>query len=176
MLDVAVRLIAAFAEDEEHGINEIAGSLPRTTIGGTSPADDDAAPPAVTIYNDSDEDGDEINPDTVPAFYFWIDSSAPIDMRGYKTARSVTIVGAYITETGVDTLQAKRDCGYILRAGLITLDRYNNQTYSNGYRELNGIRVLNIKSVTEQRLIAAVGRRKMWGFLTISAQVVETLQ
>jgi hypothetical protein len=58
----------------------------------------------------------------------------------------------------------------------LTLGRYNSQENSKGFRKLNGISIHQITSVTEQRMTAVVGTRKMWGFLDIRATVVETLQ
>jgi hypothetical protein len=175
MLDIAVRLVAAFCADATHGINEMAQGLPRATM---VPGIFDDAPPLVALCNDADDESvaAALEPPEVPAFMFWGDSAADVDVRGYKIAKEVIIAGAFVTEDGADPLASVRACGYILRAGILTLGRYNSQENSKGFRKLNGISIHQITSVTEQRMTAVVGTRKMWGFLDIRATVVETLQ
>lgn len=174
MIDVAVRLLSAFAEHPEHGINALRLTIPRTNLGG---APDDAEPPAVTIFNDADtkEVAKDLTAPKVPALVFWGDSSADVSLRGYKRAKEVVIAAGFITDAGEDPLVINRACGYILRAGQLTFDRYNSQPLSKQYRELNGVRVLELSSVKEDRITATVGKQKMWGFLAIRAHVVETL-
>lgn len=173
MLDVTVRLLAAFAAHEEHGINEMSQSLPRQNL-GTKP--DDEAPPIVPIFNDVDDSSvakDLTAPET-PAVIFWGDSAADIKLQGYKVAKEVAIACAFITDASSDDLVMNVACGYILRGATLTFERYNNQENSKGYRDLNGIRVLKISSITEQRVTAPMGRQKMQGFLVLRAVVVET--
>lgn len=174
MLDIAVRLLAAWAGHVEHGVNELAQSFPRATLSGTV----DDAPPIVTLCNDADDESvaAHLSPDKVPALMFWGDSAPDIELRGYKIAKEVIVAAAYVTEDTADPIASVRECGYILRAGRISFERYNSQTLSTGFRELNGIKILKINSVTEQRMPGAVGNRKMWGFLDIRATVIETLQ
>jgi hypothetical protein len=173
VLDATVRLLSGFFSHPEHGINEMTQSLPRAGLGG---APDDAAPPVVAIFNDVDDKSvaKDLTAPQLPAWILWGDSSAPVSLAGYKIAREVVVAGAFVTDEGVDDLVMNRACGYILRGGLITMARYNSQDNSKGYRELNGIKVHMIQSVTEQRVTAAVGRQKMWGFLYVRAIVVET--
>ena len=173
MLDAAVRLISGFLQHPEHGVNEMASTLPRQNLGG---APDDAAPPLVSIFNDVDHTSvaKDLTAPKVPALLVWSDSSADVTMQGYSIAKDIMLAIGFVTSDGVDDLVTNRACGYILRGGLLTLKRYNSQDKSKGYRELNGIRILEIKSVNEQRVTAAVGRQKMWGFLAVRVIAVET--
>jgi hypothetical protein len=175
VINETVQLISAFAGNVNHGINEMAQGIPRRNINPAKP--DDAAPPLVTIVDDINDEGvaKGLDPEEVPCFMFWGDSSSPLDYKGYKVTE-VVIAGAFVTDASADPLSMEKACGYILRGGILTLGRFNNQTFSQGFRELNGIKILEIKSVTEQRIPAAVGRRKLWGFLDIRVIVVENLQ
>jgi hypothetical protein len=174
MIDVTVRLLEAFFNDPVHGINEMAQTLPRKTL---DPMVDDPAPALVTVCSDlSDPDvAEKLEPAKVPAFMLFGDSAADITMRGYKVAKEVIVAGTFVTDETADSLTSSRDCGYILRGGLLTLGRYNSADKAGALRSLNGIKVLEISKVVEQRVTVAVGRRKMWGFLAIHATVVESL-
>lgn len=173
-----MRLVAAFLRHDEHGVNELAGSLPRATLGGYP---DDDPPPTVAVFNDADEKGvaKDLDPPQVPALVVFSDSSASVVAGGaacgYKIARDVTIGIGYVTSDGVDELIAGRACGYVLRGATLSLWRYNSQEKSAGMRELNGIKVHEVKSIEEQRVTVAVGRRKLWGLLVVNLTVVDNL-
>lgn len=175
MINETVQLLSAFARLPIHGINDRTWALPRKNINPDLP--DDEAPPVVTIVDDVTDAGvaNNLDPDVVPCFMMWGDSQTPIEIRGYKIAKEVTVAGAFVTEETADPLASEKACGYILRGGILTFGRFNHQGYSKDFRELNGIKILEIRSVTEQRIPAAVGRRKMWGFLDIRAIVIENL-
>lgn len=174
MINETVQLLSAFAKTTEHGINGMAQGIPRKHIDSTLP--DDPAPPILAIVNDVTDEGvaKGLDPDEVPCFMFWGDSSEPIEYKGHKHAE-VIVAGAFVTDAGADPLSMEKSCGYILRGGVLTFGRFNNQAFSKGFRELNGIKILEIRSVIEQRFPAAEGRRKMWGYLTIRAIVAENL-
>lgn len=173
MINETVRLLSAFLLDPQHGVNEMAQTLPRTALGGASA---DPAPPIVSVFNDVDTPSvaTDLTAPQVPALVVWGDSDVETTYKGYKIARDVIIAVAYVTEDGVDNLVTNRDCGYILRGGILTFGRYNNQKLSEGYRELSGIRIMEVREVTGQRVTAAVGRQKMWGFLAVRVVAVET--
>lgn len=173
MINAAVRLLSGFCKHPEHGINEMASTLPRQVFGSQTPP---AAPPAVQIYNDVDDKSvaTDLTAPSLPAVILWGDSSAPIKMHGYKIARNVIIIVAFVATESEDDLVMNSASGYILRGGLLTLGRYNNQEKSAGYRELDGIRILEISNVEEERVTMAVGVQKLWGWLKVSASVVET--
>jgi hypothetical protein len=159
------------------GVNAIAASIPRKNIIVGEP--DYPAPPLVTVVNDV-EDKDvaaSLDPPVVPALVVWGDSDAELALvKGYPIAKKVRIAAAFVTAEDADALTAIRDCGFILRAARVSMFvRYNKQSLSEDYRALNGVKVLEISSVTEKRIAAAVGHRKLWGFLDISATVVETI-
>jgi hypothetical protein len=172
VLDIAVRLIAGFAAHPDYGVNVLAQALPRST-GLATPAD--PAPPLVTLYNDSDDGSiaEDLDPDKVPALVFWGDSAADIEMRGYPGAKEVVIGAGFVTAENEKPFHAVRNCGYILRAARQTFTRYNSGDMSEGYKELNGIKIVKVNSVVEQRITAAVGRRKLWGLLEIRATVLD---
>jgi hypothetical protein len=176
MINEVIRLFARWGAVADHGVNDLAASLPRTNFGAEP---DDPAPEDVSIFSDVDDSGTarDIDPPDVPAFVLWGVSTAKIDYRGYPLARRITVAGAYVTAEDADPLTAVRNCGYILRAGSVTyLSRYNSQSLSKDYRQHNGVLVLEVADVEEHRLTAAVGRRKMWGMLEINAIVAETLK
>lgn len=175
MINETVQLISKFAVSAEHGVNAMTQTLPRKNIDDTKP--DDEAPPVLVIVDDISDAGvaSGLDPEDVPCFMFWGDSSKPVEYKGHRVTE-VVVGGAFVTNASADPLSMEKAAGYVLRGAKITLGRFNNQGYSRGFRELNGIKILEIRSVTEQRFPAAVGRRKMWGFLRIDVIVVENLQ
>lgn len=174
MLDITVRLLAGFAKSPDYGVNALLHNLPRQQ--GLGKPDDDPTPD-VAIFNDSDDASvaSDLDPEEVPALIFFADSAADIEVRGYPGAKEVVIGAGYVTDEKEDALVAVRNCGYILRATRQCMTRYNSGDMSDGYRELNGIKVAKINSVVEQRITAAVGRRKLWGLLEIRATVLDLL-
>lgn len=175
MLDITVQLLANFARLPDGGVNDMAQSIPRKNIDPLQP--DDPAPPLVAVVDDVTDKGVAANldPSEVPALMIFGDSTAEVSYRGYKIAREVSIAAAFITAEDADPIESARVCGYILRGARLTFGRYNTSA-GKPYRELNGIKVMEITKSEETRITAAVGRRKMWGFLDIRATVVETLQ
>lgn len=174
MINEAVRLLSGFCEHPAHGINEMASTLPRQAFGGQLAP---PAPPVVAIFNDVDDASvaKDLTAPSLPAVIVWGDNSTSIKLRGYKVARGVTIIIAFITAESEDDLVMNRACGYILRGGLLTMERYNSQEKSAGYRELDGVKILEVTNVKEQRFTTAVGVQKLWGWLQVDATVVETL-
>lgn len=176
MINQVVMLLSRWAADADHGVNDLAQSIPRTNF---APTPDDPAPPIVDIFSDVDDAGTarEMDPPTVPALVFWGASEADLKKKGdLPISRRITIAAAYVTAEDADPLTAIRDCGYILRAEAISImSRFNRVSLSAAYRELNGIRITEVTDVNEYRLTASVGRRKMWGLLEINATVIETL-
>lgn len=176
MINETLQLLARFAQHPEHGLNDLAGTIPRANIDPAKP--DDEAPPALQIVTVLDDEGaaKDLNPETLPCFMMWGVTSARITYGTYKIARQVTIAGAFVTDENADPLSTSNACGYILRGGTMTFWRFNSQSNSQGYRELNGITIMEVRSVTEHRVTYAEGRCKMWGFLELEVIVVDTLQ
>jgi hypothetical protein len=84
------------------------------------------------------------------------------------------ICAAFVTGDKADAMKAVRDCGFIIRGTRISCKRYNSQTNSAAYRELNGIKIHEISTTTEHRITVAKDRQKMWGYLEIHVTAVET--
>lgn len=177
MLDVATILIANWLRQNiDGGLNDMIQSIPRKALNPADP--DDPAPPIIPVCDDITDKGTAANlePDEVPCLMFFADGTADdVDMKGYKIAKQVALCAAYVTAEDADPLSSARENGYILRGARLSLGRYNTAA-GKPFRELNGIKVMEISKVREHRVTAAVGRRKLWGFLDIRAIVVETLQ
>jgi hypothetical protein len=156
-----------------NGVNDIAQGLPRNNLAGVA-AD---APPLVAVVNDAEDAGvmADLNPADVPAFMLFGDSALDTELRGYKSAKDCVIAGAYITGDDADPTTENRNSAIILRAAKLSFARYNNQELSAGFRELNGVRAMEVKSVTEHKVPVAVGHRKIWGFLEIHLIMLDTL-
>jgi hypothetical protein len=175
VINEVVQLLSKFAVDPANGLNAAVSIIPRANVDPLLP--DYPAPPVVPVLDDVTSPGVAANldPEKVPCFMMWGDSQVQVEYRGYKTAREVVIAGAFVTAEDADPIFSERTCGYILRGGVISFQRFNSQSVSRSFRSLNGVKILEIKSVVEQRVTAAVGRRKMWGFLDIRVIALEDL-
>jgi hypothetical protein len=173
MIDIVVRLIAAWLANATHGVNALAANLPRTKIGGGS----DPAPPAVTIYNDADDAHAALNVmsiEKVPALVVWADSHSDRPLKGYALAKDVVIGIGFITDDQVDPVAMNRACGYIMRAAVISLARFNVQSIAGTARDLNGVSILQIAQIEEQRVTAMQQNRRLWGFLLPHVSAADT--
>lgn len=173
-LDNSVRLVSRWLLHPQYGINPMFQAIPRTSGPGIEdpPMDD------VTVENDSDHENvaKNLEPSGEDGIVVWGDSSSEvlIDKGGDNViARQVAIAIAYVTRDNVDALSAIRKCGYLMRGGTRSLRRFNRQRLSNGFRELNGIEIDQIKKVKEQRVTGALGNIRIWGFLIVEAIVIE---
>lgn len=177
MLNEAVLLSAQWGRHKDHGLYTLAQTIPRTVPGGQ----DDPPPDQVPIFTfkDSKTVAQSLIAPKVPAMIYWGDSSAPVKIGGYKRAREVVVVAAYVTDAGADDTRAVQQCGLYMRAGLLSYARYdiqsNTKTPAMDYRSLNGIHIHKVEDVTEQQLTANNGAQRLWGWLELRLIVVETL-
>lgn len=178
MIGSVVVMVDRWLKSAQFGVNNLLGGVPRNRppgdVGGAYPL-----PDLLNIYCDQ-EDSDtatDWNPPVKPALAVWGDSSARIELRGYPTARSVVIGCAFVTESGVDAAESNRVCEYYLRAVMMSFEAYGIERLSKLYRELNGVKVLKVNDLTDQRIVqgATVGSGKMWGFVLAELWAADTL-
>jgi hypothetical protein len=168
------RLISAFARHPMHGVVAQLGELTKEQFGGI--ADSEPTPPKLYDDVDTEELVLELDPPAVPALVIWTDSDISLNLNrtDYLTPTETVIVAfAYITRD-VPNVKAKLDGGYVLRAARRCLTRFNNQTYSRGYRKLNGVQILNIESVSLPPIAGGVGKSQLWGLLYAAVNVADT--
>jgi hypothetical protein len=158
----------------EHGVAAMLALVPRVR-----PGEPDITMPTVpTIYNDVEDQSvaREIDPAAEPALVIFTDSDPVIPMHPNRRPadRRLTTTIAYTTRE-MEPVQAIQWGGVILRAVAMTLRRFNDQSLARDYREVNGIKIMEIETVREQRVSGAVGRSKLWGFLLSDAKVLDTI-
>lgn len=180
----ATRLITAWLNHPQHGVNALLPDTPRERFGDA----EDPVPDAVTIYNDVDFDKavDEsvigVNPPKLPALVVVFD----VNPRGInfgqteKISHEYDMVGAvaYYAKEGVNRMFARRAGGYTLRAVGRSLKRWNRGQLSasrtgTNYRELNSVKLLRITNIVFQRPAGAVApTSQMMGivFLDVTVQ------
>jgi hypothetical protein len=185
VIGAAVQLVAGFLAHATFGINAIAATLPHHAF--TAPGDpmiENDAAPSVAIYNDArcatlDLDGGYAPPE-FPAVIVLretreLEGSAKPDRSRAPTPREIGLVIAYVTDPGADKLAAQAACETILRAAELSLRRYESQGNAQGYRELNGIRVMDVTRWKRVEESAALDRVKFWGWLEVELKVVDTI-
>ena len=172
MIDSIVRLVAQWLQHPEHGVNVLAAKLPRTNLAGP----DDDAPPTVAILNDADDEHAArgvMEVEDVPALVVFSDADSDRPVKGYLIAKDVTVGIAFVTDDRVDSVASTRNCGYLLRAAVISLSRFNVQATAGTARQLNGISIEQILRIEEQRITGTLGNRKCWGFLVAHVGAVD---
>lgn len=175
MINDTTRIMRRWVEHPDYGIAEWLEGVPRNRPDGG----EDDLPPTPTIYDDVD-DPDEVrklDPSASPALCLYVDSRARLNAedKNYSVSESPLILAAAYTvrdmPEGVATLWG----GYTARALRKCLRTFNDQNKSKGYRELNGIQVLRVGTVTEIAVAASLGQSHLWGFVLAELTVVDTL-
>lgn len=183
MIGTAVQLLAGFLAHSTLGVNAMAAGLPRFafTAPGDTPIERDA-PPTVSIYNDVDHKGltfeNGYQPPGFPALLVLRDTrevAGPTKPETPRTPapRTVGLVLAYVTDDKADQRTAQAACEMILRAAERSLRRYKQQGNAEGYRELNGIRVLDVPRWTRVEETAALDAVRFWGWIDVDLTVVD---
>jgi hypothetical protein len=178
MQNEITRLWTRWMQHPQHGVNAQLAFVPRNRFAADGSLLEDAAPDPVAIYNDVDnpELALALDPPSTPAVLVFTDSDADVnvlDAHYLKTGESVIVAFAYVTRD-VAKEQAVQDGGYVLRAIRRSVWRMNKQSLSNGYRELNGIRILSVGRTTTQRMGGGVGQSELQGFVLASVSAVDT--
>lgn len=163
----------------EYGVAAMLPTIPRVVPAlGATPATVISEPTMPTIYNDVEHESvvREIDPDKEPALVVFTDSDPDVPMHPNRRAvdRTVTTTIAYTTRE-MPPLRAVQWGGLILRAVKLSVGHFNDQRKAKGYRELNGVSIQAVRSVTEQRVSGAVGRSRLWGFLLVDSTVLDTI-
>ncbi len=184
MVDETAMLLDRWSRHAEHGVNALAANLPRRkmSVAGVILADEWPAPAPVDLYIDQEDAGTaaELDPPTTPAFLTWGEGE-PLEVElkdRHSNARAFAIIigTAYVTAADVDAAKATREAATYLRANRISFLRFNTQSLSNGYRELNDIRVEQLRHVASQKVPGLpVGNSRLWGFNVTQALVVDRL-
>lgn len=166
-------LLDRWLQHTEHGFVSMMLALPRNDPEGN----EFDMPPEPLLYNDVEDEevAGEIDPPSEVSLVLFCDSDADVQSANSnrQIARQLTIAVAYITRDTPSNV-AVRNGGFTLRAVKKSLLRFNDQGLSRDFRELNGIKVMQINSISEQRVAGAVGRSQLWGFVLTSVMVIDS--
>lgn len=176
------RLMTRWFSHTDHGVAAMLALLPREKPGSATP---DPLPAMPAIYDDVDTEGiagAEIDPPSSPALVLYASRPAKgVAERGdrqgarrVERVENVIVTAGYLTQDG-DPGMTVRNGGYVLRAAHWSALRMNNQKYSEGYREVNGVSIAEIGPVTEYAVAGAVGACKLWGFIQIPVKALYTV-
>ena len=179
MITEAVRLVGGWLKHPTHGVNGMLTAIPRKRLSGV----DDEAPPPVAVYNDADDESviHEADPTEVPCVVVFYDGDLAFLADDHKgagysvTESAVTLAIAYVTRE-TPAVRAVQDGNYTMRAVMRSLRRLNHQQYATpAFKNLNGVKIVNVERMTEQRVAGAVGQSQLWGFVLATIRVVDTL-
>lgn len=142
----------------------------------------DELPPEPAIYDDVDNAKELKNfpntaPPKEPALIVWADSDSMTDAdhRNYQvTEHPLMIAVAFVTSKTPQEVAVLWG-GYTARAVRRCLRAFNSQKFSEGYRELNGVKVMKVGRVTEQPVATTVGQSRVWGFVLAEIVVVDRM-
>jgi hypothetical protein len=167
MFKPTVRLIAGYLGDANFGIVPTA-----TRVLGADPTFD------LPLRNSADHVGimkDVMDPDVLPCYALWVDSSADAQSQGGLLTRNILLAGALLTSADADTGAATDLAELVMRSVLLSMDRYNSMQYSQAYRERDGVRILKRVQTVEEMAMSAKGPLHVWGYTGIHLLVVDTL-
>ena len=152
------RMITAWLEHDQYGVNTLLPKVPRLKLDG----DEDPEPPAVTIFNDVDftvidSAGGIIKPPTTPSLVVISDGVARDDeiaqsqKKGHEILWDVG-VGYYADGYREEGIVAGN---YTLRAVMQSLVRFHGMR-ADGFREVNGVRAARITRLEMERVAPGV--------------------
>jgi hypothetical protein len=172
MIVEVTRLMDRWLKSEK-GVQKWLPSISRFTPEGT----EDPMPEIPAIYNDIEDEcvAAELDPVKVPALVIFCDSAPETKAQNERrlVARNVLVTVAYITRD-TPALKASRDGGYVLRAIRRSLVEFNSLQESREFRDLNGIKILAIDTIEQQRVAANLGRSELWGFVMAGLTVIDS--
>lgn len=177
-------LLDRWSRHAVHGVVALAQNLPRQRMAadGTIGPDEWPAPATADLYLDQESSSvaAELDPPSVPAWCTWAEGE-PVEVDVTEAGRrrkafAVVIGGAYVTAPDADAATATRDADSYCRANRISFDRYNTQSLSALYRELNDIRIMKLEHIASTTVPGLpVGSSKLWGVNATRAIVVDRL-
>lgn len=171
------RLFTRWFSHPQHGVEAMLALVPRARPGVVG---DDPMPTMPAIYDDVDTRGiagSDISPPSLPALVIY--SGVPSRSTQERGDRRVEKVSGVILTAGyltgdVDEQFAVRDAGHVLRAVHWSARRMNDQRSSDGYREVNGVAILEVGTVSEYPVAGAVGVCRLWGMVQFPVKVAYT--
>lgn len=138
----------------------------------------DVLPAMPPIYNDVEDDSVamEINPVKVPALVVWTERNPDIEFQGrrpgFNAAASVVI--GYVTRDE-SVIKARRDGSFILRAVRQCLALMDLGKISEDARTLNGIKIVDVVSIDEERVTGSIGGSTLVGLVVMNVKVMDTV-
>lgn len=174
MTNEVTMLIAAYLKDGRWGLNTMLPKIARNLPGGAI----DLPPRPCAIYNDvQDVDGETwMSPSTLPAIVVFSEEAADVEIanRRRQTGRLIEVGIVYVMSAD-DELRSKREGGYVLRAVRKCLVNFNDQEASKHFRELNDVRILEIKSATIHTVNGGGGGSQTAGFILVQVRAMDTM-
>jgi hypothetical protein len=186
MIGTTVLLVARFMAHATRGVNAMASGIPNYAFAapGDTPVARDAVP-MVAVYNDVEHKGltfeESYSPDSYPALLVLRDtrelegSTSLRETKRDPTPRTIGVVLAYVTDEKADPRTAQNACEVLLRGAERSLRLYKGQTNADGYRELNGIHVMDIARWKRIEETAAIGGTRFWGWIEVELQVIDSI-
>lgn len=173
-MDELVLLIDRWLKHSQHGVIALLQNVPRQSPENTT----FDVPDDPKFYNDVETE-EIINGDAPPGspalvVFGYRDMDLPETNRNVQISPNAIVAIGYST-TNVGTVKARRESGYVLRAVKQSLHRYNKQGLSDGYRELNGVKIAQAKNIRYQRAARGVGSSQIWGFVLVTLDVMDKL-
>jgi hypothetical protein len=168
------QIITRWYGHTEHGVNVMVPTIPRQKIDGSGSW---PAPPVVALFDDTMgsviNDSLELEPPSHPSILSFCYNEVRTQVKEHRgIAKNVVIASAYCTQDEQPEI-AIRNGGITLRAMEKCLERMNHQAFSEGYKELNDVRVMKIDDISILRMAGAVGRTKMWGIALVTLTAID---
>jgi hypothetical protein len=162
VLKPVTRMYANFLKDSNWGLVATAQRL----LG--APGDFELA-----LYNSADDKcamSEDVAPDSVPAYVTWVDSSTKGTSQGH---RNILLAGGLYTAADADEVEASELAELCMRAALLCSYIFNTSR-AEPYRELDGVRILKVVEATEDAILSAKGRFRLWGLSAIHLLATDT--
>lgn len=176
MIESTLELLGHYCRETSVGLNAIVQALPRDKFGGLTEWPEPPEIPVIDTIQEPEAAHPKVGPSELPCVLLWADNGGGTATGGASNAKDVALLCSYVTDSGADPATSAALSGLYMRAALILFARFNEQSVSNAFRELNGVRILYIASLAEHDVVIPTdGRIKYWKLVELHPHVVDTL-
>ncbi len=162
MLKPVTRMYANFLKDNTLGLVATAKRL----LGAPNDF-------SLAMFNSADDKcvmGEDTAPDQVPAYVLWVDSSTKGTSQGH---RNILLGGGLYTAADADEFVSSELAELTMRSALLCSYIFNTRR-ADAYRDLDGVHILKLVELTEDAILSAKGRFRLWGFNAIHLLATDT--
>lgn len=171
-------LTAGWMKDSTYGLRVMLAAIPETKTFTTPELD---ALMVKAIYNDQEDEClmSDDGPSDLPALVVMCDTDPELEAVTYKPgqlAQRLMMAFIYVTAEEVPEMEARMKAHLIGRAVRKVINKFNHGSIrtERSLNMLDGIKIVEVKSITEQRVVGKIGRSTLKGAVLADLESMDT--